>query len=160
MSSNKTTNYSLHSWAAGDDFRFHEVNENFTKLDTAVKSEAQAAAQDRAALAGQIAGKADKTALAALGRLVTGTYVGTGSGSQTFELGGQVLAVLIECSNGTRPPDNSSATQGGLILPGFQLRDGAAHIDGTSFTISCGGLNGWWYVNRKDEVYYYMAWVR
>ncbi len=35
MSTNKTTNYGLHAWTAGDDFRLHEINENFAALDRA-----------------------------------------------------------------------------------------------------------------------------
>lgn len=35
MSTNKTENYQLHSWVPSDDFRLHEINENFAKLDQA-----------------------------------------------------------------------------------------------------------------------------
>lgn len=35
MSTNKTQNYQLHSWVPGDKFLRAEMNENFTKLDTA-----------------------------------------------------------------------------------------------------------------------------
>ena len=37
MSSNKTTNYQLHSWEPGDDFLRAEFNENFEKLDEAAR---------------------------------------------------------------------------------------------------------------------------
>ena len=33
MSTNKTENYGLHAWVAGDDFLLSEINENFGKLD-------------------------------------------------------------------------------------------------------------------------------
>ena len=37
MSTNKTTNYQLHSWAAEDKFLRSEMNENFSKLDSAAR---------------------------------------------------------------------------------------------------------------------------
>ncbi len=40
MSTNKTQHYHLHAWAAGDNFLRTEINENFTALDTALKTEA------------------------------------------------------------------------------------------------------------------------
>ena len=38
MSSKKTTNYKLHQWEATDDFLRTEFNENFGKLDGAVRN--------------------------------------------------------------------------------------------------------------------------
>lgn len=38
MSTNKTQNYNLHSWVPEDDFLRSEFNDNFTSLDTALKS--------------------------------------------------------------------------------------------------------------------------
>lgn len=38
MSTSKTPNYHLHAWTAGDDFRFHEINENFAALDGSLRA--------------------------------------------------------------------------------------------------------------------------
>lgn len=37
MSTNKTQNYQLHQWLPEDDFLRSEMNENFSKLDTAAR---------------------------------------------------------------------------------------------------------------------------
>ena len=142
MSTNKTTNYKLHSWEKDDKFLMDEMNENFSKLDKALDQELQ---------------KRDAT-LKKKGQLVTGTYVGTGSGSQTFDLGAPVLSVHLESYKGTRPEDGSSLAHGGLILPGHALRDGAAKISGNTFVVNSGGM-GTWRTNTADVVYYYLAWI-
>lgn len=67
MSTNKTPNYQLHSWLPEDEFHLTEINENFTKLDASLKSEATAATQKANAL---------ETALGQRVRMVTGSYTG------------------------------------------------------------------------------------
>ena len=58
MSTNKTTNYNLHSWLPEDDFLRTEMNENFTKLDKALKE-----------------------------LLICGSYTGDGAKTRTISLG-------------------------------------------------------------------------
>lgn len=72
MSTNKTQNYQLHGWAAEDEFLRTELNANFTKLDTALKAEADARTAETAALT---------EAVSKLGncRIETFTFVGTGT---------------------------------------------------------------------------------
>jgi hypothetical protein len=91
MSTNKTENYQLHSWEAGDDFLRTEMNENFSLLDS------------------NLAGKAG---------VVTGTYTGTYEGSDTPELADQFIdlgftpkAVLVMPETGSM-----SGYYGGLAL--------------------------------------------
>ena len=74
MSSKKTTNYKLHQWEATDDFLRTEFNENFGKLDGAVRN---------LLVAGSYAGDGTDTRTISLGftpRLVFGISAGTGGG--------------------------------------------------------------------------------
>lgn len=66
MSANKTPNYALHSWEPEDEFHLSEINENFSALDSAVKSEADTARAAREGLTAQLATKAGKEELTAL----------------------------------------------------------------------------------------------
>ena len=68
MSTNKTPNYQLHSWTSTDHFRFHEVNENFTLLDAALKREADTLA---AALEPRL-------------RVCVGSYTGSSASNHTL----------------------------------------------------------------------------
>ncbi len=86
MSTNKTTNYQLHSWLPSDEFHLTEINENFTALDAALKAEAGSAAQKQAAL---------ETALGERVRMVTGGYNGSSQTTITVELGFKPKAVVI-----------------------------------------------------------------
>ena len=70
MSTNKTTNYNLHSWLPEDDFLRTEMNENFTKLDTLLKNET-------AALSAALGQKA---------RATVGSYTGDGALDRTISL--------------------------------------------------------------------------
>ena len=74
MSTNKTQNYQLHSWTPEDDFRLHEINENFTKLDTAVAQ--------------------------AIARPVVGQYTMLGESPVLVSLGFRPRAVMLDISNG------------------------------------------------------------
>ena len=87
MSTNKTTNYRLHSWVPQDEFHVSEINENFAALDAALKAEAGS----REALA---------ELLNSYPRMVTGSYMGKSSSdkdTQTItevELGFKPKAVI------------------------------------------------------------------
>lgn len=72
MSTNKTPNYDLHSWVPQDDFHMTEINENFAKLDTALKTEAQTAAQGRSALQTALNEKASTSSVTALQTALNG----------------------------------------------------------------------------------------
>lgn len=67
MSANKTQNFGLHVWEAGDDFLREEFNENFAAIDD---------------------GLLDM-------QIVTGLYKGTGSATQDIVLGFRPRAVLV-----------------------------------------------------------------
>lgn len=70
MSTNKTENYHLHAWEAGDDFLRSEINENFAALDSAVG-----------------------------GLVVTGKYTGDGTKNRFISLGFTPKAVFIMPQN-------------------------------------------------------------
>ena len=92
MSSNKTTNYNLHSWLPEDDFLRTEMNENFAAIDAAIKSGADA--------------------LNAL--VVTGSYVGNNRANRKLELGFTPRAVLVFNHDGSTR--NYYGNDGGLAL--------------------------------------------
>ena len=77
-----TTNYQLHQWEASDDFLRTDFNEDFAKIDNAIKVVADASASG---LANLDASKAE---------FVTGSYVGNGT-NYAVSLGFQPKAVLI-----------------------------------------------------------------
>ena len=66
MSTNKTQNYALHAWEAGDDFLRAEFNENFAAIDEALHD-----------------------------HVVAGAYTGDGTKERLMELGFTPRAVLI-----------------------------------------------------------------
>lgn len=121
MSTNKTPNYQLHSWLPTDDFRLHEVNENFTKLDTALKSEVQS-------LTAMINTRA---------RLITGTYRGTGdTTTQHITVGIRPKAVLILTDEGVvLYKVTTNVAYGGMTVQG-QTAKGAITLDNTGFTVA------------------------
>ncbi len=128
MSTNKTTNYGLHAWTAGDDFRLHEVNENFAKLDEAVRGRA---------------------------KVVVGTYTGNGALNRKIVVGKPILALFLENTGGMRPQVYSSALLGGLVLPGFPLGTGCV-VEGDHFTLFTKN-NDSTYSNVSGYTYVYLA---
>ena len=108
MSTNKTPNYNLHSWVAGDEFHVSEINENFTLLDTALKAEAQTLT----ALSGETL------------RLCSGQYSGSAplntDASVTIDLGVQPRVVFITTISGYNPYDLGSF--GGLATQEHPMR--------------------------------------
>lgn len=79
MSTNKTTNYKLHSWVAGDKFLREEMNENFNKLDISVP------------------------------RVMSGVYSGDGNAQREIVLGFQPRAVFVISPLGTLGDMNYTA---------------------------------------------------
>ena len=89
MSTNKTTHYQLNQWEAEDKVLRSEFNEDNQKIDAAL-----------AGLVSQLVGKADKTELAALPRILIGSYTGTGTTTKThYSLGARPKVVLLATNN-------------------------------------------------------------
>lgn len=132
MSTNKTPNYKLHSWVGGDDFRFHEINENFTKLDAAVKAEAQTAAQERASLntAIQAERTARNQALSKRPEVVFGRYKGDAQ-SRRFDFGRAPAAVYISIEAGSHS---------GLFIKDSGSEYGVT-VDDTGFSLEVQSFN-------------------
>ena len=108
MSTNKTENYGLHAWVAGDDFLREEINENFALLDGAVE-ECQ---------------------------VVVGTYMGTGgSTTQTITLGFRPKAVLSLTNRVAHSSSSSGRNRATLALDGANV-DGYLTITDTGFQVS------------------------
>lgn len=122
MSTNKTQNYALHAWLPTDDFQLSEVNQNFAKLDDILH-----------------------------GRIVTGTYTGSGS-SQRIDLGGKPLSVHIEQLDGFRGSSSGSVT-GGLY---FQSPKATyVQLDESGFTVKSSGTTV--SINSSGKLYTYLA---
>ena len=74
-----TSNYQLHQWVPGDNFLRTDFNEDFAKIDAAIKAlEA-----------------ATNTKLNQKAQVVTGAYTGTGTGTKTVSLGITARALWI-----------------------------------------------------------------
>ena len=122
MSTNKTTNYRLHSWQVGDEFHLAEVNENFDLLDKAIKAEAQTAAAGRADLDGRKI------------QILTGNY----NSEDRVELGVKPLAVIVMCTYGNVPTNYSHM---GIAAQGMSYGS-ALVLDESGFTP---GVDGGYY---------------
>ena len=177
MSTNKTPNYDLHSWVPQDDFHMTEINENFAKLDTALKTEAQTAAQGRSALQTALSGKASTSSVTALQtalngkanastvtalsqqvaarpRIATGTYVGTKDMSDytavNIALGFRPLLVFISTNNGMMGYDHANTS--GFAAQDLPLKD-ILVLTETGFTVSNGSPR----LNESGLPYRYLA---
>ena len=111
MSSNKTTNYNLHSWLPEDDFLRTEINENFAKMDTALKTAADA--------------------LNAL--VVTGTYTGDGQESQFIAMGFRPRVLFVSTYRGfvSYSYSGTSYHYGGMALADYPVNRNGANIIST-----------------------------
>ena len=89
MASGQTKHYGLNQWQAGDHVLREEFNEDNAKIDAA---------------------------LAQVPVFVAGTYVGTGEGNRTINLGGPPKMVYV--CDGVGRTVNSKYYYGGMALPG------------------------------------------
>ena len=109
----KTINYQLNQWAAGDKVQRVDFNADNAKIDGAIAAvSARAGALET--------GKADKADLdaarATIPKLAAGSYAGDGAASRTIRLGFAPKAVLVVCSDGTTKA--SGDVFGGLAVTG------------------------------------------
>ncbi len=99
MSTNKTSNYHLHSWLPTDDFLLSEINANFASLDAVVASKAAQTALTALSANLQSEARTRAEAVSALAaadlRLLTGQYVGNEEPIH-ITLGVKPLAVIVE----------------------------------------------------------------
>lgn len=108
MSTNKTSNYQLHSWEPGDDFLLSEINENFDLLDAAVGAKAEA---------------------------VFGFYAGDGANPRTIRLGFRPKAVILANKSGTFG-SGDSYLYGGLLIDGAAHGNYAYSITDEGFRLN------------------------
>lgn len=150
MSTNKTQNYQLHAWAPEDGFPRGELNANFTKLDTALKSEATAR---------QSAVNTLNAALAKKSEVVMGAYTPNNAEERFIDLGFTPKAVLVLGSTGETGYINNGmmVVKGGLALPGHNLNDTLMEITTNGFIVrNFLEGSGMLYLNY-GEVKYYLA---
>lgn len=143
MSTNKTSNYQLHSWLPQDEFHLTEINENFTKLDTAIKAEAGTAAQQAEALLTRIIKKPD---------FLFGSYVGQGSSTPIrLDLGVKPLAIIVTAITSSQ----TTIDYQGMGAPGYSYK-GSFAFDDTGITITYANTNAFSLVG-PNETYYYIV---
>ena len=132
----KTTNYNLNQWEAGDRVTRADFNADNAAVDAALKAVADAAS------AGGL-------------KLVTGTYTGDGAASQTIALGIAPKAAYVCAHNGAAfAYTNAPNFMGGLALPGHPVRNGStpvAEISGESLIVYLS------HTNTAGTEYYYIA---
>lgn len=116
MSTNKTTNYQLHSWLPSDEFHVSEINENFTKLDAALKAEAQ----ER--------GRVDSEAA----RLVCGSYTGPSS-TTTIQINLGFKPKVVFAMNSTGAIYSAGTTETRIALAVDSTDDCGIVINATGF---------------------------
>ena len=117
----KTTNYQLNQWEKSDRIMMDDFNADNQKIDAA---------------------------LAALPKLVTGTYTGTGVYPRTIDLGFLPKAVVLTTYTGYT--NNSGATFGGVFGVGMPLSR-FAEVAPNGFVLKEE------HVNQRNTVYNYIA---
>ena len=162
MSSNKTTNYQLHSWEPGDDFLRTEFNENFSALDTAIKGVETGASSALAGARSALEGSISAVSTVANGKvsIVTGSYGGDGTQGRVISLGFNPKAVLIFLCTGQT--GLGSDTFGGLFTDTMPLKCNGmgsyicAQVVTDGFRVDyIPGHGG--YSNANPYLYYYAA---
>ena len=155
---NQTANYGLSQWEATDRILMENFNSDNSKIDAALKANADAIAAEAAARA---------EAIAAMGncRVETPSYTGNGGygedNARTLNFTRVPVLVLI-CSHG---PAIGFFAQGGSLAPVFATVSGSTIGDGNcSVTWSQEGKRMTWYsgypniaLNLEDVTYYVYA---
>ena len=157
----KTKNYQLNQWAAGDKVQRIDFNADNDKIDGAIAAvSARAGALET--------GKADKTALdaakATIPKMAIGTYTGSGAASRTISLSFTPKAVLVMTQDGhTR---SSNYITGGLAVTGSPVKIVNGAEEFTAVTLVSNGFRVYYNIdddyykvqsNFKDRTYHYIA---
>ena len=170
----KTINYQLNQWAAGDKVQRIDFNADNAKIDAAI-----AAVSARADALGT--SKADKTALsalqadldavrAAIPKIAVGSYAGDGAASRTIHLGFTPKAVLVITDRGRIQYNYSSSsyyTYGGLAVTGSPATgsygDPIVTIQSGGFQVAditmqdSSHVNHYTHGNHSGQTYHYIA---
>ncbi|MCI9158779.1 hypothetical protein D7V91_16950 [bacterium 1xD42-67] len=157
----KTKNYQLNQWAAGDKVQRIDFNADNDKIDGAIAAvSARAGALET--------GKADKTALdaakATIPKIAAGSYTGSGAASRTISLSFTPKAVLVMTQDGhTR---SSNYIMGGLAVTGSPVKIVNGAEEFTAVTLVSNGFRVYYNIdddyykvqsNFKDRTYHYIA---
>lgn len=131
-----TEHYGLHQWEPNDDFLRTDFNKDFKVIDGAL---------------GEKSG------------IVTGTYTGNSSASQSVNLGFQPKAVLVVDCSSMMGFGNDSTPQvyGGLALWNQPVQTDAGKValklTSTGFTVYNYSDYDYIRINRSGRTYYYLA---
>ena len=139
------------------DSRFATVNSSITNLKNTDAKKANITDMDS-----RFAGvddrfeevNADIAALAGRVEVIVGTYTGTGTASQTINLGFTPKAVLVECSSGSRL--SSGVRYGGMAMEGLPCVGHSTVVEVVTggFRVYQGSSVN---VNDRNMSYYYLA---
>ena len=151
MATNHTTNYNLNLWEANDKFVREEFNENTSKLDAAIKAEADARATADTAI---------NTTLAQKAQIAVGHYTGNNAATRFISVGFTPKAVLVIAVKGYTYQSSSygSATCGGLAVTGHDSGNAtppAVQIVSGGFNVSYQDRGSC--SNENNEGYNYIA---
>ena len=140
MASQQTPNYRLSRWDGEDRILHTEFNDNWDKIDAALKSNAEAITAVQAAVP----------------KIVFGTYIGDGADSRTIPLDFTPKAVLV--TNHYGACYISGEIHGGLALAGHDIEGSnqelALHIVTNGFMVYLGRPR---FTNCRDIRYHYLA---
>ena len=163
----KTKNYQLNQWAAGDKVQRIDFNADNDKIDGAIAAvSARAGALET--------GKADKADLdaarATIPKLAAGSYAGDGAASRTIRLGFTPKAVLVITDRGRIQYNYSSSsyyTYGGLAVTGSPATgsygDPIVTIQSGGFQVAditmqdSSHVNHYTHGNHNGQTYHYIA---
>ena len=163
-----TTNYHLPQWVESDRILMEDFNQAMAGIDTGIKSAqdtadsgaaAASAAQTTADRAENKADAAKNAADAITGKaytpdnkpFVTGSYTGNGA-TQTISLGFRPSAVLVGCTGGPTPNDNTFFTCG-TVTP----YEGSFSITATGFSVTAASDGRMTQLNASGMAYDYIA---
>lgn len=154
-----TQHYQLHQWEPSDNFLRTDFNDDFKKIDTAIKTtEQRLRAEAQENLENLNSGIQDVETLAkSKCTIVTGSYTGDGQAERVVSLGFTPVWILSFASNGQTGYQGLS--YGGLAMPGKNV----VHGTGFSLEIVNKGIRVGYdfptsrHTNIKGQLYYYIA---
>ncbi|MCI7282128.1 hypothetical protein [Dysosmobacter sp.] len=159
MASQQTPNYKLSRWAGTDRILVEEFNDNWDKIDAALKGNADAVAAETAAR------DEEKKALQALigqrGNCFVefGSYTGTGNRLRTMTFSHKPILVIIRNCTNYSSPLHLVMIQGAANANGYENSSAASVAlawSGNSVSITTSSSAAYSF-DRSDEQYFYAA---
>ena len=162
MASQQTPNYRLSRWEGTDRILVEEFNDNWDKIDTAIKSNAGAIAAEVSAREG-----GDSTlrttlqaALAKCGncQIFVGAFTGDGAAARTLTFSGKLLYLLVTTAEGHRKNRSLSMIRGTTTTyADVSDYNSVTAVSWTDTSVTFETPNPAYGVNIDQTAYVYMA---